>query len=267
MRRKAESAFAYTLTFPNGEMYFGSTSDIVMRAKEHIQTLESGKHQNVNMQKLYDAGHRFKLSFERFHTREQAYEREQKLLTDHAEVLGLLNIGRHVFGGDNLTLHPNREEIIARRTETQLAVCAAMTPEERAERWSQPGEKNGMYGRTHTDEAKANIGRLLKGNKYALGAVRTPEQRAKISVAASERTGVKNSFFGKQHTAETKEKLAAKRRGSLPTNANAIEIDGVVYLSQSKAAAALGVSPMTITFRLKSSNDKFSGYRIIEQAA
>lgn len=47
------------------------------------------------------------------------------------------------------------------------------------------GKKNGMYGRTHSEEARAKMG--------------------------SDRTGAKNSFYGKRHTPEAIEKIRQAR--------------------------------------------------------
>lgn len=49
------------------------------------------------------------------------------------------------------------------------------------------------------------IGAASKGNKYSLGLKRSPETRAKVSVA---RMGNKN-FLGSKHTPETRAKMSA----------------------------------------------------------
>ena len=54
-----------------------------------------------------------------------------------------------------------------------------MTPEERRKVYA--SHKNGMTGRTHTDATKRKISEINKGNSYAKGFKRTPEQRARLS--------------------------------------------------------------------------------------
>lgn len=73
------------------------------------------------------------------------------------------------------------------------------------------GENNPMYGKHHTDEAKAAISAKLSGEKSPnygkspanKGVPHTDEEKAKISAAVS---GEKNGFFGKHHTEEAKER-------------------------------------------------------------
>lgn len=71
------------------------------------------------------------------------------------------------------------------------------------------GEKNGMYGKTHSDENKRKISERTKGNKYRLGKKFTPKQKAYRSKLFS---GSGNSFYGKYHTEESKQKI----RESIP---------------------------------------------------
>ena len=52
-----------------------------------------------------------------------------------------------------------------------------------------------MTGRTHTDATKRKISEINKGNSYAKGFKRTPEQRARLSEVASQRTGESHSSF------------------------------------------------------------------------
>ena len=74
----------------------------------------------------------------------------------------LYNLHYNSSGGDLMTYHPNKEQIIERMKNTQKEQISKMTKEERQERWGQNGEKNGMYGRTHTDEVKDYIQKCIK---------------------------------------------------------------------------------------------------------
>ena len=109
----------------------------------------------------------------------------------------LYNLHYNSSGGDMLTYHPNREEIIEKINKTQKEQISKMTKEERQAKWGQNGEKNGMYGRTHTDEVKQLFSNLHKGNTYNLGRKVSQETKDKLSTIASQRLGEKNHFFGK----------------------------------------------------------------------
>lgn len=256
--------YVYELKFDTGQIYVGSTGDIKNRLNRHIYDMRSDRHGNMNVQNLYNMNHTFVVTLHRVESRESAFTIEQ-LFIDRYLSLGIcLNISLNAKGGDNLTNNPNRENIIERMKAGTLKWMQSLTPEERKLLFSKPGELNGMYGRTHTDEVRAKIVELHTGNSYRKGFKASDETKAKMSEIASQRLGEKNPFYGKTHSDETKELLANNKRGTKPTNSNKLEIDGVTYLSQADAAKALGISNGLITYRLKSKNPKYSGYRVIK---
>lgn len=253
----------YCLSTKDGEVYVGSTSDLLKRIKRHYRDLSKNRHHNHPLQLLYDNGERFSLKFFRCESRESAFTFEQMLITKHEEEGNLLNVGRHSKGGDNLTRHHEREQIIEQRTESQRLMLDEMTVDERKAKYGRNGGANGMYGRTHTTEVRLASSILHTGNTYRKGIKASDETKAKISEIASQRIGEKNPFFGKTHSEETRQRLANANKGKLPVNTNQIEIDGIVYKSQAEAARQLGVCVATITHRLKSKNIKYSGYHVI----
>ena len=101
------------------------------------------------------------------------------------------------------------------------------TEEERAKMSAaQTGEKNGFYGKHHTEEAKE------KNRQAHLGKHPSDETRAKMSEShksenlseetrakmSASRTGEKNHFYGKHHTAESIEKNRQAHLGQVPWN-------------------------------------------------
>lgn len=251
----------YKIQSDCGKVYVGSTGNLEKRISTHYQQLKNGYHHNINLQKLYDSGSNFTLTFNACHNREEAYELEELIIAGLIHDECLLNIGMSAKGGDNFTRNPNKEEI---RKKYALAMLS-LDDEERIRRFSNPGEKNGMFGKTHTAEVRELCRKINLGNKYRLGKLASLETRKRISEVASQRTGDKNSFFGCKHSDDTKKRIALKRIGLKPSNTNRIEIDNVLYESQADAAKALGVSVGTITFRIKSKNPKFSNYRVISK--
>lgn len=77
------------------------------------------------------------------------------------------------------------------------------------------GERNPMYGKTHTDEVKAAQSERMKGENNPnfgkspanKGKKASPQTKAKISAAVS---GEKNGFYGKHHSEATKQILREK---------------------------------------------------------
>jgi len=72
------------------------------------------------------------------------------------------------------------------------------------------GDKNNMFGKTHSKEAKDKIGKASKGRSH------TAEVKKKMS---KNRTGSGNSMYGRKHSEATKQKLreAALRRSKRKT--------------------------------------------------
>lgn len=66
------------------------------------------------------------------------------------------------------------------------------------------GDKNGMYGKTHSEAARTSIKQARTGTKAS------EETRRKMSEA---RTGEKNPCFGRKMSEETKAKIAASKKG------------------------------------------------------
>lgn len=245
----------------NKKSYVGRSEDIDKRIRNHFYTLRKGIHQNVKLQHDYDkfGPEAFEVKRKKLRTLRECMEAEQYHLDSGKHKY---NIGRSSTTGDNLTDHPDREEIIARRSQSFKATLAGMSPEERSEKYGKFGSKNGMYGYEHSEEAKASIGKANKGNSYAKGAKRTDDQKAKLSAIASARTGEKNPFYGKSHSEETKAKLSAMHTGRiLPTISIKVRVGKKVYHSCSAAAKEIGCSVATIGNRVKS--EKFPEYSYV----
>jgi len=137
-----------------------------------------------------------------------------------------------------------------------------MTPEERKQKYGKFGERNGMYGKTHTDEVKKNNSILKKGNTNFKGHKHTEETKQKLSeMRKNKNIGKDNPFFGKRHSEETKQKIREKNIGNIPPSVIEIIIDGITYISIAEASRQLNISSPTILWRLKSKNPKFDNYK------
>ena len=88
----------------------------------------------------------------------------------------------------------------------------------------------------------------------------------KLSIIASKRTGQNNPFYGKHHSKKTKDKLSENKLNKYNGNQNKpIIINGIVYLSLSKASKATGISLTTIRWRVLSKNKKFTNYKYLKE--
>lgn len=257
---------AYILKFEtSGKFYIGSAKDITARIARHVRDLKSGLHHNTGVQEQWDKKHPFTELVYPTDTREEAFEIEQHLLDVHKGSPNLLNVGLSARGGDNLTKNPNRQAIIEKIKDTLMEMFNGMSPELILLKYSRAGSKNGMFGKTHSAEARAKISAVNKGVTRRSGFKLSKEHRKMISENASKRTGSKNPFFGKKHSEETRKRLseAIKAKGMLPGNSRTVLIDGKTYPSINAASRDTGISPALLVYRLQSKSKKYSGYNYL----
>lgn len=254
---------------PEGKYYIGYSCDINHRWCIHRSTLKTNRHCNILMQRAYN-----KYGSECFtykilqecETEEEAKNVELSYLEDLTIRDKLYNLHYNSSGGDMLTYHPNREEIIEKRAREQKKRNSELTPEEYKRRFCMKiGEKNGMYGRTHTDEVKRLYSEMHKGNTYTLGLKMSAEQRKRMSEARKgKNTGEDNHFFGKHHNEETKQKIKEKNKGRLPPNIREVIINGETYISATEAGRQLEICTGTILHRIKSPNPIYANYFYVD---
>lgn len=248
----------------SGKYYIGYSKEIEKRFHTHKMLLRTSRHFNILLQRAYDKCGCDDFTFEILHTCntiDEAKALELQYLDDINIRPLLYNIHYNNSGGDLLTHHPNRTEIIEKMTRTITELNNNMTKEERQQKYGQSGEANGMYGRTHTDEVKKRISELKTGNIYCKGKKASDETRHKMSIVASQRIGDANPFFGKHHSEETKQKIREANKGRLPPNTTQLVIDNVHYNSLADASRELDIPVPTILWRLKSKNKKFDNYK------
>lgn len=254
-------------------VYVGSSRDLNKRFARHFNELKQGIHHNVKLQEQWNDGVEMEKWEFLTESRERAYQIEQGLIDDYLPSGKLLNIGLSVIGGDNLTLHPDRDEIILKITAALHNRFASMSFEERKAKYGRNGKSNGMYGKTHTKESRKAMSDSQKKNVKqnhvngkALGEyARTSHMREFFSRLAKLRTGDKNPFFGKTHSDGVKEKLRQSRLGKKPTNQKSVFVNGTTYASATEAGRQLSCVTATILHRIKSKNPKYKDYRYVTE--
>lgn len=219
--------YKITNTITN-KYYIGYTKDIYKRFSGHRNTLKNGHHQNIILQRSYNKYTLQAFTFEILHQYdniEDAKNKELEYLQNLEIRESLYNIHYNSSGGDILSNHPDRKDIISRITNTLNNNYSKMTDEEKKEKHGQPGEKNSMFGKTHTEEARKNISDKNKGISKNLGFKHSDEMKKKLSDIAKTRTGnknpfygkgkpgVKNPFYGKKLSDEAKKSISEKNKG------------------------------------------------------
>ena len=122
----------------------------------------------------------------------------------------------------------------------------------------QSGDKNSMYGKKHTEEAKQ------KQREASLGKHPTDETRKKMSES---HIGDKNSMFGKHHSEETKQKISDANKNEKHHKArrvNQYSLDGELiktwdYIKQ--AGEVLGIPPQNISRCCRTGKGTAGGFK------
>ena len=252
----------------SGRYYIGYSTNIYRRFCVHRSKLKQKCHDNIFLQRAYNLDGEDKFVYEIIHTcdtEEEAKEIELKYLTNLSIREYLYNLNFNNSGGDLLKNHPDKEKIREKILNSCKETLNKMTPEERSQKYGKFGDKNGMYGKTHTEEVRKMNSELKKGNTYCKGKKASEETRQKMSENAKLKIGDKNPFYGKHHSEETKQKIKEKGKGRLPPNIIKILIDGNIYISITEAGRQLNIPVPTILWRLKSKNPKFDTYKYVDQ--
>ncbi|WP_221090097.1 NUMOD3 domain-containing DNA-binding protein [Deinococcus aquaedulcis] len=248
----------------NGKYYVGRAECFRTRFNRHRYELRHGRHHCLYLQRAWTKYGEEAFDFVEVAEcdLEAAIQLETERLQSGDE--RLYNVSRFSSGGDLLSQHPEREQIIARRNGGARRRMASLTLQERVRLYSWAGEQNGMYGRRHTEAARQQMSEttrrtVKRGAEHpSFGLKRSATTRAKLSKIASARLGQKNPFYGKSHSQATKDKLAAGRRGRQPTNVRAVVADGLQYPLVRDAARHLGISSALVIYRIKSPKYAYS---------
>lgn len=253
--------YVYVLRLNKSPKYYiGSTDTIERRSYHHLTFLKAGSHLNRLLQEEWNrsGSDDISISWQEFPTYEEAYREEQARINSCYGDPLCCNIS---VGGYSLANHPDRDEIHTKNITKRADILSSMSAEQRKERFSMKGEANPNYGKARPSET---IEKIRQSNLVAgLG----KPKELKDTERSERMQGSGNHFYGRKHSEETKAKLSEsmKNRETVPLNAKAISINGVVYESQAAAAKELQVCSATITHRLKSNNPRYAEYKTITQ--
>lgn len=251
----------------SGRYYIGYSKDIEKRFSIHRYKLNRNIHDNVFLQRAYNLDGINNFNYEilhRYETIKEAQEKELIYLNDLNIRNVLYNLNFNNSGGDITSMHPDKDQIYKRISATLLKKNSELSVDERKLKWGFKGEKNGMFGKTHTESARKKISELNKGNHTFLGCKHSDESKKKLSEYAKLRIGEKNQFFGKHHSEETKKKISDSNKKRIPKNTTSISIDNITYSSMTEAANKLNIPVSTVSWRIRSKNQKFNNYKYTE---
>lgn len=259
----------------NSYFYIGSSKNIEKRFYTHLNKLKNNKHDNIYLQRSYNKyGNVFECEIlEVVSCEDDLLKVEQEYLDKYYDDEKNYNIGRFSSGGDNISKHPNRDEIIEKLREIGKKIFLNNT--------NHPffiikkGNMNPNYNNKWSFEMKKKMSKnkltFFKTHNNPLKDKKLEDYydeekvkiiKKKISDSAKIKIGIKNSFYGKKHTDETKKHLKDIRIGKYYGSQNKVfYIDDVEYNTLSEASKKLNIHITTISWRLRSKNKKFDNYK------
>lgn len=227
----------------NGKFYLGSTKNVRKRKGTHFSSLKHNKHHCTPLQRAVNKYGVENFEFEILESCEECLIEEQIWL-DNLDWSKCYNVSKFAGGGDNLSNHPNKDEIIVRLTKILNENRHKIKPRFK--------EENGNWKGGVSIKNCESCGREISGsNKSKCKGCYFKER---------DYSGDKNPFKGKFHSDKTKKLISdkLKEKGYVGSQEKSVIINSIKYKSISEAARILNVTPNTIINRIK--NVKFPDY-------
>jgi len=187
----------------SGKKYFGSSANIFKRLAQHKTDLIKQTHHNILLQR---AVNKYGIEVFKFYvvkellfvSKQLLFNEEQKFIDQNVNGYNLAPAG----GGDIISSHPNRIDIIKKMSESLVKHYALMSAEERKLKYGRNGRVNGNW---------RNGGQSFKPCPKCASAVIS--KTAKSCAKCRNRLGNNNSFYGKHHSDKTKALIREKVSG------------------------------------------------------
>jgi len=252
----------------NGKRYVGRTSDKEKRCSRHFFELRTRRHHCIHLQRSFnkygEENFRFEVVEDNLSEKE-AITREQWYLDNNYDLL--YNISRNsLFGGDLISYHPRRDEIVASITKSVRQRYANMSPEDRAElsqklrgegnpNYGNKGEKSKLYKIKKTSSHKQNISKALTGRALSKDHV---EKMKKSKLGKSSwNKGLKTGSLSEKHKTNLSKALQGRENNHKKIK---IVCENTIFDSVKQAADVYDVSSTAILQRLKSKSEKWSDF-------
>ncbi|AGE55793.1 GIY-YIG catalytic domain-containing endonuclease [Acanthocystis turfacea Chlorella virus MN0810.1] len=183
---RLDMGYIYIQKFPKGKMYAGQTINLTRRMNDYRRFNGSNSHHTRALKKYID-------------TMQISFTYCPKYLLDDVEtfVIAFFDLTDKTKGYNKTTggrkYYRHSKDVLKTMSE------------------SKKGEKNPMFGRSHTKEARAQISAAQSSENHRLYGKTVPEDtRKKMSISHS---GENNHMYGKTHTKETRAKISEKNKG------------------------------------------------------
>lgn len=217
------------INLDTNKYYLGSTKEIKKRTLRHFNELRKNKHHCIHLQRAFNKYGEDNFKLEIILECENYKDKEQELL-DSISFSELYNVSKSASGGDLISNHPNKVNIIKKAIEN-LRKAPKQEPRFKSD------NPNWKGGKTFC-ECGSRINSVTKK-----------------CIKCLDRSGQNNPFFNKQHSQETKKILSEKRTGKYNGNQEKIVIvNDEEFKSLSECARVFNVKPATILNRIKSVN-------------
>jgi len=245
----------------NGMFYLGRSKNIKKRWSRHKYELSNNRHHSKHLQRAWNkyGENNFVLEIIETTLEKDLIKKEKyylKKLKPWKNNIGY-NLSKLSGGGDLLSDHPDRGDIIKKIKSSVNKRMKNLTEAQRKEIWSRPKEKNPNW--------KGGISQITFICPICKKQTKNRKKETKTCWKCMSRKGVNNSFYRKKHKKETIEKLrelSLKRGNSSNTQKIKIKIDEIIYSSLSEAARRLKTCRATIKNRLKNPN-KYPNYKLV----
>lgn len=234
------------------KFYLGSTKQFEKRITKHKRELKNNVHHCIYLQRSYNKHGVGVFSYSIIETSENIdqFQWEQTFL-DELDFSKCYNVSKFAGGGDLISYHPNRNEIIQKISETlkrKYKDKEIILP-------NVFGENNNNWKGGITLQTACVCGNVKKYNSNVCNYCR-------------DRNGINNPFYGKFHTEEVKKKMSNLMKGIYKgSQEKSVIIDNITYKSLSEASRQLSINSSTILFRIRSKNERFSNYNYIENSS
>lgn len=230
----------------NGKLYVGSAKNFSNRWNRHLYSLKGGFHHSIKLQRSYDKhgeeSFEFSVIEELPYKKDIILERENFWIKELNSKDNGYNIADASFG-DVISNHPNKENIISKRTKSHKATMDKLGIDGRRKKYGKSGDKNGRYDENTHFYCKC-------GNRIT--------KMAQTCSSCRDRNGKNNPFYGKNHSDFTKRTISENRKGCSPVNIKTTSADGNIFENATKCAKFFNISPALVTYRVKS--DKWKNW-------
>jgi group I intron endonuclease len=231
----------------SGRRYVGSSEDVLGRWYGHLRALRRGKHSNRYLQNSWKSHTPFDFSLgllEAVEDEGRLLSREQHWLDHYKQTGAVYNVALSTSSPMKGRKHAEETLVVLREN----AIRLNQDPVFRAQRaLRSAGENNPMFGRTHTSEARASIGRAqkdrevsptvragrsarMKGNQYRKGKFHRLETRQQMSISqkragadpvlrqkrSARMKGPNHPNYGKHPPKETRAKMSKSAKARKP---------------------------------------------------